>query len=306
MVRKGDWSNGVKPEYPLTRVARRALTDRFATVRRYMPLAAERPDEDPEHVHQLRVATRRALAAIDLFADLLPVRRARAIRKDLKRLRRAAGDARDLDVLVQRLREESQPGTDCQPVIARVLAQRLEAQGPIVKVRAKLQRSRLCRRLRELKRRTRWRCRSAEPSYGAAARAALCPVITTFFSAATADLSDVAALHTMRIQGKKLRYAMELLGVAFDPRRREDLQTSFKQIQDRLGEINDLTTAKSLFTTWRDRDLEPEQKGLLDEWIGKAECNLQERCQQFRQWWTPQRAHDLRRQFDQMLAPPGR
>ena len=52
---------------PVSRVARRELARRMKRVGKYLQLAATGPEKDIEHVHQLRVATRRAMAAMDGF-----------------------------------------------------------------------------------------------------------------------------------------------------------------------------------------------------------------------------------------------
>jgi CHAD domain-containing protein len=65
-------------------------------------LAAKKSADDIEYVHQLRVATRRASAAVQIFAELLPKRKSRLINRRLRELRQAAGEARDLDVLGER------------------------------------------------------------------------------------------------------------------------------------------------------------------------------------------------------------
>src|SRR5436305_778371 len=106
------WIEGVSPDDPTGEVAARALRDRLAAVRHYLPLAAERAGEDMEYVHDLRVWSRRAAAALRLFAELLPHHPRDWVKKRLKRLRRAAGEARDCDVLIRRLaRRPRNPGT---------------------------------------------------------------------------------------------------------------------------------------------------------------------------------------------------
>ena len=50
-------------------VARRALDARLDLVGHYLPRAADAADET-ENVHQLRVATRRAMAAMQIFDAL--------------------------------------------------------------------------------------------------------------------------------------------------------------------------------------------------------------------------------------------
>src|SRR6516165_7053863 len=94
----------VLPDESTVDVAARTLHNRLVTVLHYLVLAAREKDPDGEHIHQLRVWSRRAIAALDLYRSLLPRHRREWMRKRLKRVRRMAGDARDCDVLVQRLK----------------------------------------------------------------------------------------------------------------------------------------------------------------------------------------------------------
>jgi CHAD domain-containing protein len=81
----------------------------FAVVRRQLAaLRAREPGtrlgEDPEELHDMRVATRRLRAALELFAEVLPVR-AQVFREELGWLGRALGAVRDLDVQLAGLHE---------------------------------------------------------------------------------------------------------------------------------------------------------------------------------------------------------
>ena len=58
--------------------------------------------EDPEELHDMRVATRRTRAALSLFEDALPVR-ARHVRNELGWLAGVLGAVRDLDVQLERM-----------------------------------------------------------------------------------------------------------------------------------------------------------------------------------------------------------
>jgi triphosphatase len=74
----------------------------YAVIRRQLTvLAAKEPGtrlgEDPEELHDMRVATRRLRAALDLFAEVLPAR-AQAYREELRWLASVLGAVRDLDV----------------------------------------------------------------------------------------------------------------------------------------------------------------------------------------------------------------
>jgi len=102
----GKWIKVDSPDEPVLAVARRTLRGRLRWLWHCLPLAALQPEEDVEYVHQLRIATRRAEAALETFAPYLPGRRARWLSKKLRQVRRAAGDARDLDVLKLHLEAE--------------------------------------------------------------------------------------------------------------------------------------------------------------------------------------------------------
>src|SRR5579885_2570950 len=103
MVSKSKWIDGLEPGERLARAARRSLRRRLDAVHRYLRAAATRRIPDSDVIHQLRVSTRRAMGALECYHDLVPRRRAAWVNKQLKRLRKAANDARDVDVLSARL-----------------------------------------------------------------------------------------------------------------------------------------------------------------------------------------------------------
>src|SRR5262245_51299342 len=96
----GKWIQDLRPKTPVADAARHVLTVRLQVVRDHLALALHHADEDPEHVHQLRVGTRRARAAVDIFSCCLSARDYKQARRELRRIRRAAGEARDWDVFL--------------------------------------------------------------------------------------------------------------------------------------------------------------------------------------------------------------
>ena len=100
---EGKWITGLTPEMPADEAARVVLAVRLSAVRHHLLLASERAAEDVEHVHQLRVATRRAGAAVWIFRDLMVRKVLRDCKRTLRAVRRAAGAARDWDVFLARL-----------------------------------------------------------------------------------------------------------------------------------------------------------------------------------------------------------
>ena len=99
----GKWISDLTRETPIADAARRVLSVRLEVVRDYLRLATREPDKDVEHVHQLRVGTRRAGAALNIFSLCLPEKVYRNARRYLRRIRRAAGQARDWDVFLEEL-----------------------------------------------------------------------------------------------------------------------------------------------------------------------------------------------------------
>jgi CHAD domain-containing protein len=61
---------------------------------------------DPEGIHDMRVASRRLRAAVELFHDVFPRRRLRPLLRQVKDLADALGEVRDLDVMIQRLEKD--------------------------------------------------------------------------------------------------------------------------------------------------------------------------------------------------------
>jgi CHAD domain-containing protein len=304
MARKGKWIEGTLPDQPVSAAARRTLEVRLAVVWHYLPLAAHRAEEDVEHVHQLRVASRRAVAAIEIFWELLPPRRARWLRKRLKEIRRTAGEARDDDVLAARLERWAQRHPSVNLVLKQVRRHRRQAQKPIRKIHRKLVRERFERGLSELLDRIRWRekRRRREPCFAAVARQSLRAVAAEFWTAAEGDFDDITALHQFRIAGKQLRYAMEVFATAFPPTFREEQYPLVEQLQQLLGDVNDHATAEARLKAWLDEAEDDELKRALKNLLAAERRSLAKSRQQFLAWWTPSRSRSLRDGLQRHLA----
>ncbi len=107
-------------------LVRHALASSVARLVRHDP--GVRLGEDPEDVHQFRVATRRLRSDLQTFSVVLDADRVRSLRAELRWLGGEVGAVRDGDVLTERLRAQSRglPPTDAEAV--RRLLDRLAAQ----------------------------------------------------------------------------------------------------------------------------------------------------------------------------------
>jgi CHAD domain-containing protein len=303
MIRHSKWLPHDVAEAPLTEVARMALAARLAAVWHHFPPAALDGEHDAEHVHQLRVATRRATAALRLFDDLLPEGRVRRFQQQLQKIRRAAGKARDLDVLAPRLAgplDSDDGGWAAASLKRRLHALRHAAQGPLAELHRELTRKSIEREIGNLLRRVCWRHRRPEPSFQEAAGRLLRKASKKFFAAAETDGTDLTDLHVLRIRGKRLRYVIEMLSGAFPPNLREDLYHVVVDVQQRLGEINDHATACDHLRDWLDQTGDQREAALLRGLIDKETAQLTQSHGQFMAWWTAARRQDLVERFHRL------
>ncbi len=265
----GKWIKGVSADMPTYEAARRILKARLEGVQYWMPLAAEQSEDDVEYVHQLRVASRRAVEAVRVFADLLPAEISKTFRARLQQIRRAADEARDLDVLCERFLDRGVNNGDCGgSILSEIRARRRQAQLPIVAVYGIACNDQFDHQIDAvLKRVHLQRSKVASDRFHVQAKRALKPIARKFFEAAEQDLTDAEALHNLRVRGKKLRYRMELLAVAYPPKFRKKLYRRMVLVQDLLGRVNDHAAAVAMFDDWlkqsRDADHQLFFQGVL-------------------------------------------
>ncbi|PQO44363.1 CHAD domain-containing protein [Blastopirellula marina] len=302
-IKKAKWLEGITQDTLISDVGRAALSERLELVGYYLPLAAFKADENVEYVHQLRVSVRRSQAALELFQPLAPMRRSEKLRKRLKKIRKAAGEPRDLDVFIARFKK--QKGKEEKAAAQRTLkflqSLRKEAQGPLVEVAEWAKAKSLPQKFARFVPRIRWRDSGSEETLQAIAPLYLDSIVLQFFYQAEQTLAASDTLHQLRIEAKRLRYAMELMSSAFDKAFREELYPYFEKVQDRLGEINDHATAVSKIGAWAKKTDDPEVAQYLQNVIAQADASYRTEVEAFREWWTTDLITDLKLRFDRFL-----
>lgn len=121
----------IHPETPYREAMTLLIGERWEAVWAALPAAIE--GTDPEGVHDVRVASRRLRAAMDVARDAFPKPWFGRLHKTAKAITGALGDVRDRDVLLAHLGEErgkakaaERPGFDL--LIVRVEAERAAAR----------------------------------------------------------------------------------------------------------------------------------------------------------------------------------
>jgi CHAD domain-containing protein len=222
---------------------------RHALVEQHERLLAHDPGTrlgaDSEDVHQMRVATRRARAFLRAARPLLDPDWAEPLRAELGWLGSSLGPARDLDVLLEHLREA--PGAPA----GLVEALEREREQAYAAVLATLSEDRYLALLDRLQ--------AAEPRVRPGSGHTLAGLWTDEWRRtrrAFAELDDGSAdeeLHAARIKVKRARYAAELAETELGPPG-EKFVAAAKTLQDVLGEHQDATVAEERVVAWAGGD----------------------------------------------------
>lgn len=216
--------------------------------------------DDPEYIHQMRVAVRRLRAALRLFAPLLPDGFAARLLPALRALMDMLGAARDYDVL---LAEIAEPVLDALPDEPRLAA----LVGVITERRFAIRRDAL-RRLAaphygEVVLQTLATLHGLEGKVASGGTASEAPTEPptlldyaeaqlrrlrrkTLALAAQASVDAPESLHALRIGIKRLRYALEFFAPLAAQKPMQRLLGQLVELQDTLGQINDLANAGAL------------------------------------------------------------
>ena len=196
-------------------------------------------EDDPEAVHQARVALRRMRSLTRGFDDMLAPAAARDIRGLLKARFAALGPLRDADVAAETL---ATPETRAHAAALRrdlrdriaaddALSLRIAVEG-VLHDRARVLRGDARRRL-------------ADAPLPLMAGRALHDAWTTLLSfGPEPDRLDPESLHEFRKRAKDMRYLVEFFGPLFDAPA-GPMGKRLSRMQDMLGRVNDLVTLRA-------------------------------------------------------------
>lgn len=189
-----------------------------------------------DSLHELRIACRRAEAALRLCQNAAGGRTWRWLKRRLKTLRRACNDARDDDVLYQWV--QRQDTSSSKSLRRAIRTHRAEVQPRIVKLARRLSdQQRFERRSQKLVNQLRACERRGHVAQAFGQR--LFDELYRFVKALPAQREEASALHRLRIIGKRLRYASELVSEIWPDVAFTELHEHLHSLQDRLGAIHD-------------------------------------------------------------------
>ncbi len=238
---------------PPAEVLRAALVEQYERLLTHDP--GTRLGNDPEDLHQMRVATRRARAYLRAARPLLDPDWAAGLRDELGWLGSSLGPARDLDVLLEHVRSELDSLGGSEELARFVESLEREHAQARAAVVAALSEDRYFALLDRLE--------GAEPELAVGSTATLGKLWRDEFRRTRKALEKLDLdsaddeLHAARIKVKRARYAAELAESELGDRGRRFVLAA-KQLQDILGEHQDAVVAEEHVTAWTAGDPQSE------------------------------------------------
>jgi triphosphatase len=252
-------SDSVDDSLSVEEVAFAVLRRQFAAMKAHE--AGTRLGEDPEELHDMRVATRRMRAAIKLFEDALP-ERTRWLRGELKFFASVLGDVRDLDVQIEQFEDRTattdQEGFEALSKAMTALEERrAEARERLLDALNSDRYERFESSFADMLRRgpvgetlqeSEDRPAADEPILDAAPSLLSRPYHKWRKAAKRIKdgSSDPEEYHDLRKKGKRLRYALEFLSDVYGEEATDELVKPLKKLQDDLGRHQDLIVSGDL------------------------------------------------------------
>jgi inorganic triphosphatase YgiF len=248
--------------------------------------AGVRSAEDPEYVHQARVALRRLRSALVTFRRAVPRSASDSMSNEARALATAMGDARDLDVFEdETLKPLARAGH--QPLLAATHEQlellRRKAHRHAAEALSPPRYTAFVLDLHSWLERCGWRldAKAAEVQRSNILRFAASTLDrrhrAVLSAGALPSSMAPAARHELRIAIKKLRYAAEFFSSLFPVKASAPYLDAMAQLQQALGTLNDIETGTQLAAGPFAGSLDPAGQALLAGWrLGLGSAVLHE------------------------------
>jgi inorganic triphosphatase YgiF len=219
-----------------------------------------RSNPNGDAVHQARVAIRRLRAAISLFKDVVADDQIAGIKAGLKLMAQPLGQARDLDLFIDKvLKPARRSGHGVEAILADYRARREEAYATALAEVRSAQFGRSLLRIATWVETGPWLTEGSPAAELPGAPTELVAVrklgrLWTRLRKRLKHIDEIdeESRHRVRIEIKKLRYAMEFFVGAFPPGRQKQMraaQNVVEALQSTLGDLNDIAVARETAAT---------------------------------------------------------
>ncbi len=243
---------GITADDTMSAAANKLLLYHLQRMMKHEP--GTREGEDPEELHDMRVATRRMRAALRVFADYLDAAEYKPFLRMVRATGRELGAVRDLDVFriktqlyIDSLPAKEQSGLD--PLMDAWAAERDRARAELIEYLDSDRYQRFKERFEHFLRTPGAGAGSAFGPSGEPLPTRVGDVlpailfrrlagVRAFDQAITKPDAPLSRFHELRIAGKALRYTLEFFQEVLGPGSKPLIETT-KVVQDHLGDLQD-------------------------------------------------------------------
>jgi triphosphatase len=216
---------------------------------------------EAEGIHQIRVAVRRWRATLSAFGPLVPQKPRRSASNELRWIADAFSEARNLDVFVSVVLAPARAALPWSSELERLAMaidrRRRKAHAAAQTAIGSARYDASVRSLANWLDGCEWRS-DGDPAALLRPIGELAPLLLNrrhrqvLKRAASFVKQSEEERHRLRITLKKLRYAAELVGDLYEPVATKEFIRSLKQLQDDLGDINDVSVARDMLASLAD------------------------------------------------------
>jgi CHAD domain-containing protein len=240
---------GLLPDDPMAEAGRKVLCFHFERMLFHEP--GVRMGDDIEHVHDMRVATRRMRSAFRLFAPFFDPKTVRPLVRGLRRIAQALGTVRDLDVFREKAQRfvADHPGLALDPLFSTWQADYDAARQALLAELDSKRFARFVERFQEFVSTPGQGTLPAttEEALTSQVRYVVPRLIYEHYERVRAyetvlEGASLDTLHALRIEFKRLRYAVEFFAEVLGPEASLVIK-EIKTMQDHLGDLNDTRVA---------------------------------------------------------------
>jgi CHAD domain-containing protein len=232
-----------------------------------------------ECIHQMRVALRRLSATLALFKDIIGSPKARKIKRDLKWLSSRLGRARDWDVLatstLQKVKRDPRTHAAAERIASVAGARRIGAHRTATRAVGAARYRNFVRTMKTWLADARW-CEHLDPGHRPLLDEPLVDAGRPWLGRSARKVRRAGKgvkhltakeRHRLRIALKQLRYDTNSLSSLYAEKKVRPYVAALCDLQDVLGNLNDLVVARKLVGVGKNRD-----RTVIDERLRATEA----------------------------------
>ncbi len=290
-----------------TKLARQVVKQRIQAAAVYWQRVAKHDKPRVEDIHQLRVWSRRAMAAIQLFAPLLAAKPAAELLAILNKARKRAGQARDCDVLLKTLDANARKALE-EPLTALKKMRAESAEKLRRSYRKKVSSGDLQEWSKALQKQLPVAANNghAHPpvEFGPWFLQQFAVIAAPFLKQLRPAKPQLRRIHQLRIDGKRVRYALEIGLPSLPKQIGKQLYAALENLQEQLGAICD---DQALAEQYRNLTLglkaKPQTRLLQQASLHEEQARAG--FAKFSRWWRAANGRKkLLQHFAAILTPP--